>query len=1171
MKVYIDVLMHNGFGIVMIFLLLNVSCGKVLEKIGLKKSSRQSETPTLMNTVDTVDPVIDSVSESTSDISNPTQPTCSITQVMINNSCFETIPLFRWSKAYHDFRLEKAEDGIPPNLEYLSDGPAFMVLTKSASELLQSLGVQIKELHAAYQDESVVGYILATQEGSSLPIYHWIHADGGHLYSIFNPPGSLESYGFVYQEIIGYAFPFVQESDQCRNGEFLIGQQCNKAIPVFSSYLSDWFFSLYADREGVAQYGYQDGNTEFYVYPAGTILPYVVPFYRIYMSNNNYRISTSFEAEKNYFIQQGGKVELDANNNNQPVLGMISLIPRKGMVALYRLKHPAAPKIFYYATENSTSLTNAKQSHYQIDGLMGYVFSKGGRPLIPSYKVGAYYFGMFNHISGPSIVNSYWFNRSGDPACINSSSCTDPEYWWAGVKDLHEGLLPTDVNLPWWMPDYSVTDFAHLKPIIGYYDQTDKTVLERHIKQAKENGFSFFAFYWYWLTWNSSSAGEFWNEGLDSFLLADNSSDMQFFLNICEVGEGNLYIRENDFQTVAELIASKYLKKVNYMKDSSGRPTIQICDGRGFGTNVNPYATLSQFEAFITALKTASISQIGIEPYFTIRAEAAYKEPFKTYITSNKLNALSCLWYDFSTTPEDISSYSHSYPMENAYNLLNKISSYDIQGRNLMPCIPLTVDERPRLYSTYSTNAYSLKQDIKHLKDFSFDKFTMGLKNAKRWIDSHPTEASHIFTVYAWNEWHEGGIIEPNVKDKSLYLNNISEVFQLPIGKDTCRVTGDCKFLKPLLDRGPCAARGNPPDNPVTTNVAITNPVTRQVIQRDINNGADVLIEGTLDSNAYCVESRIVNSGETDQNIPWHKIAEDSEIGDSQQAFKFSGKIRVPAGGWYRVQVRAWKDNSYGPFAEIDKFGVGEVFVTAGQSNSTNCGNNNTGIQTPVEDRVSAASWNINSGWTWKFAQDPQPLVSDGSQGGSPWPSMGDALVAKFNVPIGILSVGFASTWVELWQPSVIQNRETCLDNPVVIDHNYLYPRLKAVLQYLGKGGVRAVLWHQGEADTSCGTPTSTYARLLQNVINQSRIDGSSDLFWFVASASYNGKSGYEQAQAGIRAGQALVVDDILTFAGPTTDDMLDGMRDSTGVHFNSVGLKEHGKRWADEISKIVR
>jgi hypothetical protein len=79
------------------------------------------------------------------------------------------------------------------------------------------------------------------------------------------------------------------------------------------------------------------------------------------------------------------------------------------------------------------------------------------------------------------------------------------------------------------------------------------------------------------------------------------------------------------------------------------------------------------------------------------------------------------------------------------------------------------------------------------LPDHSLANFTRGLLQTKNWMDAHATdEAAQVLTLYAWNEWHEGGRIEPNARDGAQSLNAVSEVFQLPIGNDPCRTTGLC-------------------------------------------------------------------------------------------------------------------------------------------------------------------------------------------------------------------------------------------------------------------------------------------------------------------------------------------------------------------------------------------
>ena len=54
-------------------------------------------------------------------------------------------------------------------------------------------------------------------------------------------------------------------------------------------------------------------------------------------------------------------------------------------------------------------------------------------------------------------------------------------------------------------------------------------------------------------------------------------------------------------------------------------------------------------------------------------------------------------------------------------------------------------------------------------------------------------------------------------------------------------------------------------------------------------------------------------------------------------------------------------------------------------------------------------------GKAWRIADDPQPGASGG--GGSLVPAFADAVVAKENVPVGILACGIGATSVREWLP----------------------------------------------------------------------------------------------------------------------------------------------------------
>ena len=63
---------------------------------------------------------------------------------------------------------------------------------------------------------------------------------------------------------------------------------------------------------------------------------------------------------------------------------------------------------------------------------------------------------------------------------------------------------------------------------------------------------------------------------------------------------------------------------------------------------------------------------------------------------------------------------------------------------------------------------------------------------------------------------------------------------------------------------------------------------------------------------------------------------------------------------------------------------MGEVFIVAGQSNSTNCGS----------DRIQSQSGLVatTDGRRWQKGDDPMIGTNDSCTGGSSWPAAGDVL-----------------------------------------------------------------------------------------------------------------------------------------------------------------------------------
>jgi hypothetical protein len=318
--------------------------------------------------------------------------------------------------------------------------------------------------------------------------------------------------------------------------------------------------------------------------------------------------------------------------------------------------------------------------------------------------------------------------------------------------------------------------------------------------------------------------------------------------------------------------------------------------------------------------------------------------------------------------------------------------------------------------------------------------------------------------------------------------------------------------------------------------ITIQGPSTRAVFQRDATNRANVPLRGLYSGTAQRVEARAVRAGI--EVSPWQEVDGDLTGGT------FAGFLNLPAGGWYDLEVRSLNGATVTGMSLVQRVGVGDVFITAGQSNAANHG---LPRQT-ADDRVSALiHW---SSGAWRQGNDPQPIAS-GSDG-SPWPALGNSLVAENDVPVGFISIANGGTSVVNWLPG-----------------DTLYSRLRDALKFVGPHGARAVLWHQGESDAIDGTSTSAYLSRLQTIISQSRLDAGWDVPWGVALASYHPDSTAAEQNAIVSAQQQVIAADPLVFEGPSTNNFhnLGYLRDN--VHFNGAGLHAHGALWSQAIQKF--
>lgn len=344
-----------------------------------------------------------------------------------------------------------------------------------------------------------------------------------------------------------------------------------------------------------------------------------------------------------------------------------------------------------------------------------------------------------------------------------------------------------------------------------------------------------------------------------------------------------------------------------------------------------------------------------------------------------------------------------------------------------------------------------------------------------------------------------------------------------------CRIFSRCAFASLLLIVAvACSAQ----------TLTIHSPRNYEVFQRSSMERGPLSVSGRVRTACDRVLVRVTGKGLG------------GELPDKWQGVKltkltgaFDQVLIVPAGGWYKVEIKAEKGGKSVAEGTVEKVGVGEVFVGAGQSNSTNSGQFKT--------QQTSGMVSSFSGSDWRLADDPQPGVHDRSGGGSFWPAFGDALYAMYGVPIGVASTGHGGTSVNQWQP----------DGEL---HQWMMVRI----HQLGRDGFRAVLWHQGESDVQM--PVDEYVTKMTNIIDSSKRLAGWEFPWVVAMVSYHNPE--HTSWPNTRAAHKKLWEAGVALEGPDTDTLTGDNRDfeGKGIHFSPKGLSAVGKMFADKVAAVI-
>jgi hypothetical protein len=371
--------------------------------------------------------------------------------------------------------------------------------------------------------------------------------------------------------------------------------------------------------------------------------------------------------------------------------------------------------------------------------------------------------------------------------------------------------------------------------------------------------------------------------------------------------------------------------------------------------------------------------------------------------------------------------------------------------------------------------------------------------------------------------------------------------------------------------------------------IQITFPTSRAVFQRNNSNQCSIYIAGNYSQHIDRVDARLVArplSPTQGTTTPWTTIQSNPSGGF------FYGSMTVN-GGWYNIEVRGYLEGQLLFASSIQRIGVGEVFVVAGQSNATGddalIATNNYG-RSAVDDRVSTVNYQDNPLNTYAMMNLPNLSFShlDSTFRISPfgssawhWGILGDSLAKKLNVPIAFFNAGWSGSAVGAWKATALSTTATpqgFITYPAGMPYGHLRQALNF---YAAQYGVRAVLWHQGETDNWDETTQNNYGDALKTVIQSSRSHaGKANLAWVVARASrvkgfsaVNSRIWQPVINAqndviGVNIGSPNFVANV--WAGPQTDPLVGpGIRTMPdSIHFETAnGHNLHAKAWNQALN----
>ena len=247
-----------------------------------------------------------------------------------------------------------------------------------------------------------------------------------------------------------------------------------------------------------------------------------------------------------------------------------------------------------------------------------------------------------------------------------------------------------------------------------------------------------------------------------------------------------------------------------------------------------------------------------------------------------------------------------------------------------------------------------------------------------------------------------------------------------------------------------------------------------EIFQQDAHGEAELRVWGTchrvrqefelpmrfhaVTEGTVTVKARVALESSGEDVCPWTLCTVHDES-------RWEIRFRVPAGGLYRfetcMEYEGWDGLSSTRGDMVHNFGVGDIFVVAGQSNAAGRGKN------PVEDAPELGVHLLRCSGMWDLATHPLGETTGAKHighfenhnpGHTPWLQFAKLLKRELGYPIGIVMSAYGGAPLRWWNPA--ENGALTENMLAQIAEYDIHPK--------------GILWYQGEAE-GCENAADTY------------------------------------------------------------------------------------------------